>query len=345
MSLHGQSALHRRLLGATVVSVVMLTFILVMGQFSQLSSVLGHIQWLTWMTFLPLTACVLQEAVLPIGALFACALTFNAWRQQGVMTVYQSSGRHPIGILLPAVTLGLCLSVVVAGCAHFWGPQHLRTLKGEVQTAWASELKTGGVDIDSGDIISFVEPDEAGGAVWFLLPAREASPPTLGRAQSVHVHWSDRGPEAELVDVEIWAADTRVSAQHLTVKLDSSAVNERLKMLGPPNALASSALDQTQIHHRFVYQRRSSMSAIVCLWTVFGALIGLSFGAVYAVLAPSALVATNYWMLRAGELAARHGDYPVWLAAWGPVLLSLSAVLIMGYVWRQRLILQAGGRS
>ena len=326
---YGQAALYRGLIRSVCVTTFVMSLILVAGQFSQLSSSLSGITLRTWIQFIPSTFLVLLEAVLPISLLFASALTYGLWRSQGLLTAYQGSGRSPIQVVFPACALGVLLMLCTAWCAHRLGPQQLESLKSDIQDAWITQIETGGLQLASGGWVTMRESIEDGGAYWFSIPSGDDDvPPVLGTARTLHVEWNVEGPRILLKDIHVWAANAKLFTPHMLVHLDPAEVNKKLSMLGPPNALSSSELDLSDTHHAFIFQRRLSMSAVVIFWAIFGALLGLCTGPFSAVLGSSALVAISYWVLRAGELAARHGDYPVLLAAWGPVVVSAVAVIV-----------------
>ena len=102
-------------------------------------------------------------------------------------------------------------------------------------------------------------------------------------------------------------------------------------MLGPPNATTNRMLSTSDPHHVFTLHRRFALSCMALLWGLIGAFLGLKMNGPIVVILSSGIVASSYWVLRTGELAARAGELSPVLAAWSPVLVMTT---ILAIIWR-----------
>jgi lipopolysaccharide export LptBFGC system permease protein LptF len=134
----------------------------------------------------------------------------------------------------------------------------------------------------------------------------------------------------EANDVWLWGAGLRAHVDTARVVLSDPKLSRRLGSLGPPNSLPTADLDRTDVHHRFTWHRRLALPSMAPLWALIGALLGARLGGARALLCGAAAVTSCYWLLRAGELAARDGFGSAAVAAWAPALtLGLVTALVI----------------
>ncbi len=347
--------LTRELLTATVIVLAAVLLILLSGQLVQIGDLL-----LTagprapWAAAIGAGLAILLEAALPLTGLVAAGLVYGRLRAEGGWVASAAVGQRPEPLLLPALALGIVLGAGATYLAHGPVPRAVAGLRVTLLDAAAAALAVADrpLALPGGGVARRIDGDR----VWAALPA--SGGPLLVRAADVKLRVEDAlapaSPGAQgsngqgsngqgsngqgsngqgiahliLTDAQIWGSAARIQVReaHLTVPVERLA--RRLRMLGPPNALTTAALDPGDVHHRFTAHRRSALPAMAPLWALLGALLGARFGGPGAVAIGAGTVAFAYWFLRTGELSARAGFMSPALAAWAPL-----ALLAAGLLW------------
>lgn len=311
-----------RLIGVRVaLGLGLVCVLLLAGQLGQLAPVLRQAGDIDWHVLLPAALGVLLEPTLPIVCLLGCGLAYGTLRVDGAWDAALGLGHRPARLLAPALTLGLLAAATCAGLAHFATPALIGQVRGAVIDGLTSLPP--GARLPLADGYARVDEDGVIHAVLGQTFLRAAVPELDLDAGHVTAH-----------DAWIWSPDVRAHVDTVTVRLRPGLPHRALGQLGPPNSLPTARLGASP-HHRFIAHRRTALPALAIFWAVLGGLLGARLGGLRAVLSGAVAVGLAYWILRTGELTARAGMMPAWLAAWAPVGLTG-----LGTLWG---VLQAEG--
>lgn len=314
------------LLGFTALVLGAVLAILIVGQLAQVGDLLlAAGARAPWGAALGRGALILLEAALPLAGLVAAGLVYGRLRAEDAWIARAALGAGPGPALLPAVALGGLLALAAGWLAQGPVPAAVSGLRGVLTEAAAAAIEVPGRALPlPGGGVALRAP---GDAFWAALPGG-ADGPLLLRAADARLEPGPGEAALALTDVRLWGPRLRVTVGEARLAVDGAPLARRLRMLGPPNALHTAALDPADPHHRFTAHRRRALAAMAPLWALLGALLGARLGGAVALAGGAAAVAGAYWLLRTGELSARAGFMSPALAAWAPAL-----VLGLGLLW------------
>ncbi|MFN3199860.1 MAG: LptF/LptG family permease [Bradymonadia bacterium] len=322
----------RSLLIHSVWIAALFAFVLGLGQLGHVGELLvqaHRASCVQWGTLALAVVTALGEAALPIVALGASALVYGRLHRDGAHLAFAALGRHPISVLWPAGALGLFIGALSVMSATTLVPESLVGVRGLLVDAARCTLSEGEGTwpLPQGGTISLRGRGEHR-EIWAVW-SRDEAPPTLARARQAQ--WNIGVDESTLIlsEAHLWGPQVKATVGEATVILDAGRWSRKLKMLGPPNALPSDALDLENVHHHFVWHRRLALPSLTPLWALLGAVLGLWLGAGRGLLGGLAVVALAHGLMRSGELSARFSDGSPVVAAWAPV----GAVLVVLWLW------------
>ena len=270
---------------------------------------------------------ILLEPVLPLVPLIAAGLAFGRARAEGALMAVAAVGVGPLRVWATPLVIGLFLGGLGGALAQSVVPNAVRGLRGVIVDAAAQGLTAGrrSIRLPGGGAIH-VGKQGSDTEVWAMIPQANGVPWLL-HARDVSSRHQEGAMSLEAGSTWLWGPHLRVQTRSARLEMDTQALQKKMGMFGPPNALDSDGLDNSA-HHQFTWHRRWSLAACAPLWALLGALLGGRFGGARAVILGAALVGGAYWLLRTGELAARAGMlWPAW-AAWAP-----TAALLFVTVW------------
>lgn len=305
-----------------------------LGQVVQLARIVDGVERIQlWPRLLANATLVLSEVVFPLSALFTAILVFGRWRSDGTSLGLFASGQRPSRLVLPVTLVACAGAVLLVASAHFMVPRAVQEIGNIVKKATGQSLLLD--RFETGQIRILRPPSETGRDVLWAAVDGGEEPATLIRVDGLGFD-EEREQTVSSGQLHLWGPDVSVEVQRAYLALDTEQVAKRLRMFGPPNALVSPELDVSQAHHAFTFHRRSSVPIMIVPWTLIGAVLGLSFGGVFATLFGVGMVGTGYWLLRTGELAARRGDLDPALAAWAPLVVTVFCAALFILVLERR---------
>lgn len=276
----------------------------------------------------------LGEAALPLVCLVAAALVYGRLRRVGGHLAWAASGGSPLILMIPAGALGVTLGGLSVGLSSSVVPESLTGIRADLEQAAICTLTQGEGrwPLPGGGVLQLRQTTE-GREIWAMLPASgdPPPPPTLVRARGAR--WVSGGGGGAglarllLMDAYLWSPGARVHVAQAEVTAPAPKWHQRLATFGPPNATPSVALELTDPHQRFVWHRRLAIPSLAPWWALLGAALGLRRGSGWAILWGASVVVIAHWIMRAGELSARHEGGDAALAAWAPVVLVSALTL------------------
>jgi hypothetical protein len=312
--------LARVLISATLLILTVLTSILVTAQCFKLRGPLSGLEIGQWPSILGLASIVMLEATLPLASLVGSCLVFSRLRDEGIQIIVGNSGHRPSSLLWMPLAVGIMLGCLTVPFATTIGPGALDTLGKSVREGALKSLLTSPDIAGAPGIVATTESQRDGDVTWLAAQLRGQSTPTLIRTANARASWDKFGPQLTLGQTDVWSDHLRIRVKSGLVRLNDDLIQRHLRMLSAPNSLVSERLDDGNVHHVFVKQRRLSMAATTPFWVVLGALLGLLTGRLQSILMASASVGVCYWVLRIGELSSRAGALSPYVAAWLPTL-------------------------
>jgi lipopolysaccharide export LptBFGC system permease protein LptF len=305
----------------------------------------------------------LMEASLPLIPLIALGVGYHALRYKRIDLVWLSVGRSPLGLLSPALYVGLICALSSGWVAQKLTPEALSKLHPVIERlmlhTWATEERIFEVKapliptrlpriFNHNQPISdkkmerqrmwltLIEDRDQHVSAWGWIPSEQ----TVFQAQLSHVLSSSKEMlSVSLEDVYLWSPSLQLQLDTLIVQLPASRdfkLFNALKTFGPPNALFNTELDPDDPHHLFTWHKRTSLPSSALPWALLGALLGLWGRSSLSLCIGVGLVALSYSLLRALELHARfEGGAPI-VAAWAPVILLYLISIGAVFIWWRR---------
>ena len=253
-------------------------------------------------------AVIFLEAALPLGALVASGLVFSRLKRDGAHIALSGVGIPPAQLVMPLIPATLLVTLATMWLSSTPVPNAVSMLGKRLEglVVESATRSKGTIDLGTASILTD-QTSTNDWQHWILVAQDDGKPDQLVYGSNLKIHRSLHDWRMTLSDAWIWINQVRVRTKHMEWSVPRPKV-KALGMLGPPNATTNPMLSTSDPHHVFTLHRRFALSCMALLWGLIGAFLGLRMNGPIVVILSSGLVASSYWILRTGELAARAGE-------------------------------------
>ena len=302
--------------------------------------------------------------LIPVSMLFATLFAVGRLAADSEIIAWCAGGGSPFALyrmpfLLGSLLMLLCMTATTLG--EPWGVHGLRDLMSRsAQRALAEGTQPGRfTEWVSGVVFYAEESTDDGLKKIFFTDRRDKSRAITVSAKEGKVVQGADATEIlfELKDGNIWIEDRLGAKQRMlsfgetvyrinvgnlvgnkarTIQAAQGKTIEQLRdVISDPEQKKRHALHTIILHRKFALP----------IATIIFALLAIPLGCrsepgsrARSFLVSALIVGGYYYIGRAAELQARHGDFPVLLAAWLPNLIGLAALAVLSYRFKARAV-------
>ena len=293
--------------------------------------------------------------LLPVSMLFATMLAVGRMASDREPTGWCAAGGSPYALLRMPARMGAvlaCATLLATVYGEPWGVRGIRNLMSKsAQQALAAGVSTGEFTEWIPGVVFYASGrDEHGFEDVFFSDRRDPDQPLTVSAARGKLYGGSEARDIvfELNDGTIWLKDGEGGVQHMVrfertlYRLDvGRLVGNKAKTLSPVQGkeidelLAEMSTEEDPKKRALLtvtFHRKLALPIAVIIFALLAVPIGCQRGSgarARSFLFSTALVGGYYYIGRAAELQARHGDFPPVVAAWVPNLLGLAALAYM----------------
>ena len=302
--------------------------------------------------------------LIPVSMLFATLFAVGRLAADSEMVAWCAGGGSPfafyrVPFFLGSILMMVCMAATTLG--EPWGVQGLRDLMSRsAQRALAEGTQPGQFTEWVSGVVFYAEQSDKGRLKKvFFTDRRDKARAIAVSAQEGEVLVGANPEEIlfELQDGNIWIQD-QVTGHQRMLQFGQTVYRLNVEELVGNKARTIQAVQGKTLHelqgvienpdlkkrhalHTIVLHRKFALP----IATIIFALLAIPLGCrsepgsrARSFLVSALIVGGYYYIGRAAELQARHGDFPVLLAAWLPNLLGLLALVVLSYRFRRRAV-------
>ena len=302
--------------------------------------------------------------LIPVSMLFATLFAVGRLASDSEIVAWCAGGGSPFALyrvpfFLGSVLMLVCMAATTLG--EPWGVQGIRDLMSRsAQRALAEGTQPGRFTEWVSGVVFYAEEGEGNRLEKvFFTDRRDLNRAIAVSARAGRVLTGENPQEIlfELQDGNIWIQDRLSGSQRMlrfgetVYRLDvGNLVGNKARSI---QAVQGKTLSQlSQVIEDPAQQKRHALHTIILhrkfalpVATIIFALLAIPLGCrgergsrARSFLFSALIVGGYYYIGRAAELQARHGDFPVLLAAWLPNLIGLVVLGILSYRFRGRAV-------
>lgn len=308
-------------------------------------AVVGQMLGLICISFLP--------ALLPMALLFSVLMTYGRLSQDSEIVAFKAAGYHTGWILMPALFLGVIVSLISAQTGFHlapWGNRQFEILISRLEQSKASAvIREGTFSEGFFDLVVYAkEVDSKNGKLKkiFIYDERDSDLPLTVISKEGKI-LQDSNDLGRSVDLRLLNGDIhRQGKTHTKIKFDTFDIRlfdpakEQLREKSPPSLtieeiskkLKSDELEaEDRKDLQVEFHKRWAVSLVCIVFAALGVALGTSANTRHSKnngLVLSLLVVVAYWAIYIScEGSARSGALPINLALWLPNTLFLGFTL------------------